>query len=84
MQDIIIRHKLQNQILVITNDNVDNNFTMHAKLLRLLRSRMFDDVNFNVRNIKRISCLAHVIQFALKELFDKIKINSKNNDFQTS
>ncbi len=81
MQNIICRHKLQHRILVITNDNVDNNFTMHVELLRSLRSRMFDDVNFNVQNIKRVSCFVHVIQFALKELLDKIRINSKNDDF---
>ncbi len=45
MQDIISRHKLQHRILVTTNDNVDNNLTMHVELLRLLRSRMFDDVS---------------------------------------
>jgi hypothetical protein len=84
MQDIITSHKLQYRILVITNDKVDNNFTMHAKLLRLLRSRMFDDVNFNVQDIKRISCLVHVMKFALKELLDKIRISSKNDDFQIS
>ncbi len=84
MQDIIFRHKLQHRILATTNDNVDNNLTMHVELLRLLRSRMFDDVNFNVQDIKRVSCLAHVIQLALKELLDKIRISSKNDDFQTN
>ncbi len=53
MQNIIIRHKLQNRILVITSDNVENNNTMHVELLRILRIEMFDDVNFNVRDIKR-------------------------------
>ncbi len=84
MQDIICRHKLQDCILVITNDNVDNNNTMHEKLLRMLRSRMFDDVEFNVKNIERVSCLAHVIQLTLRELLKKIRINSRNQDFQTS
>jgi hypothetical protein len=84
MQDIIFRHKLQHRILATTNDNVDNNLTMHVELLRLLRSRMFDDVNFNVQDIERVSCLAHVIQLALKELLDKIRISPKNDDFQTS
>ncbi len=35
-----------------------------------------------MQNIKRVSCLAHVIQFASKELLDKIRISSKNDDFQ--
>ncbi len=77
MQNIISRHKLEDRILVIMNDNVDNNNTMHEKLLRMLRTRTFDDVDFNVRNIKRVSCLAHLIQLTLRKLLEKIKINSK-------
>ena len=84
MQDIISRHKLQHRILVITNDNADNNFTMHVELLRLLRTRMFNDVEFNMQDIKRVSCLAHVIQLTLRELLEKIRINSKNESFQIS
>jgi hypothetical protein len=82
MQNIIIRHKLQDRILVITSDNVENNNTMHIELLRMLRIKMFDDINFNVRNIKKIFCFAHVIQLILRELFEKIKINSTNKTFQ--
>ncbi len=84
MQNIISRHKLQRRILAITSDNVDNNLTMHIELLRLLRTRMFDDVNFNVKDIERVSCFAHVIQLALQKLLEKIRINSKNESFQTS
>jgi hypothetical protein len=84
MQDIIIRHKLQDRILAITSDNVENNNTMHVELLRMLRIKMFDDINFNVRNIKRVFCLAHVIQLALRELLEKIRINSTNETFQIS
>jgi hypothetical protein len=50
----------------------------------VLRTRIFDEVYFNVQNIKRVSYLVYVIQFTLKELFDKLKINSKNEDFQTN
>jgi hypothetical protein len=84
MQNIIIRHKLQNRILVITNDNADNNLIMHIELFRLLRTRMFENIKFNVHDIKRASCLAYVIQLTLKELLDKIRINSKNESFRTS
>jgi hypothetical protein len=69
---------------VITNDNVENNLTMHEELMLLLRTRMFDNIDTNVRDSKRISCLAHVIQLTLKYLFDKIRINSKNENFRTS
>jgi hypothetical protein len=82
MQDIIIRHKLQDRIHTITSDNVENNNTMHVKLLRMLRIKMFDDVNFNVRDIKKIFCLAHVIQLILRELLEKIRISSTNETFQ--
>jgi hypothetical protein len=37
-----------------------------------------------VKNIERVSCLAHVIQLTLRELLKKIRINSRNQDFQTS
>ncbi len=68
MQNIIIRYKLQDRIFVITNDNVENNNTMHVELLRMLCIKIFDDVNFNVRNIKRVLCFTHVIQLILREL----------------
>ncbi len=84
MQDIISRHKLQDRILATTSDNADNNNTMHEKLLRMLRTRTFDNVHFNVRDIERVSCLAHVIQLTLRKLLGKIRINSRNEDFQTS
>jgi hypothetical protein len=84
MQKIIARHKLKDRIYVITNDNARNNLIMHKKLIRLLRIKLFDNVDTNVRDIKRIFCLAHVIQLALRELLDKIKINSTNENFRTN
>ncbi len=84
MQDIIARHKLKERIYVVTNDNVENNLTMHEELMLLLRTRMFNNIDTNVRDSERISCLAHVIQLVLKDLFDKIRINSKNENFRTS
>jgi hypothetical protein len=84
MQDIIARHKLKEQIYVITNDNVENNLTMHEELMLLLRTRMFDNIDTNVRDSERISCFTHVIQLILKDLLDKIKINSKNENFRRS
>ncbi len=82
VQDIIARHKLKERIYAIINDNARNNLIMHEELVRLLRTRLFDDVT--VRDIKRVSCLAHVIQLVLKNLLDKIRINSKNQNFRTS
>ncbi len=66
------------------NDNINNNFTIHIELLELLRIRMFNDVKLNVKKIKRVSYLAHVIQLTLRKLLDKIKINSKSISFRTS
>jgi hypothetical protein len=57
---------------------------MHEELMLLLRTKLFDNIETNVRDIEKISCLAHVIQLALKELLDKIRINPKNEDFETS
>ncbi len=84
MQDIITRHKLKERIYAITNDNVENNLTMHEELMLLFRTRMFDNIDTNVRDLKRVFCLAHVIQLTLKDLLDKIRINSKNENFRTS
>ncbi len=57
---------------------------MHTKLNRLLRtSRVFDDVEINVHDVKRVSYLAHVIQLILQELLDKIRIKS-DADFKTN
>ncbi len=64
MQDIIIRHKLQNRILVTKNDNVDNNFTMHAKLFRVtyknIRRGLFQCAKYKA---SIISCLCNTIYF---------------------
>jgi hypothetical protein len=57
---------------------------MHEELMLLLRTRLFDNIETNVRDIERISCFAHVIQLALNEFLDKIRINSKNENFETS
>ncbi len=84
VHDIIAQHKLKERIYVITNDNVDNNLIMHEELMLLLRTRLFDNIETNVRDIERISCFAHVIQLALNEFLDKIRINSKNENFETS
>jgi hypothetical protein len=61
MQDIITRHKLKERIYIITNENVKNNFTMHEELMLLLCTRMFNNIDTNVQNSKKISCFAHVI-----------------------
>jgi hypothetical protein len=84
VHDIIARHKLEGRIYAITNDNAGNNLTMHEELMLLLRTRLFDNIETNVRGIERVPCLAHVIQLALKELLGKIRINPKNEDFGTS
>jgi hypothetical protein len=56
---------------------------MHTKLNHLLRiNRIFVDIESNVRDVKRVSCLAHVIQLILQKLLKKIKIKS-NVDFKT-
>lgn len=61
---------------IITN-NANNNKTMHAKFLNMLR-----ELKFDVKCFEKIFCLIHVIQLTLKELFDVIHIESKNDNFQ--
>jgi hypothetical protein len=75
VQDVIVRHELKVRLYAITNDNVANNLIMHTKLNRLLRiNRVFDEVETNVHDVKRVSCLTHVIQLILQKLLSKIKI----------
>ncbi len=83
MQDIIVRHKLKERLNVVINDNVSNNLILHIELIKLLRTnRLFDEMNTNVQDLKRVSCFAYVIQLTLQELLDKIKIKS-NEKFKT-
>ncbi len=83
MQDIIVRHKLKKRLYVFTNNNVFNNLTLHIELIQLLRtSRLFEKINTNVRDVKRMFCLAHVIQLILQKLLNKIKIKF-NTNFKT-
>ncbi len=84
IQDIIIRHKLEKRLYIITNDNVFNNLTLHIKLIQLLRTnRLFEKVNTNVRDVKRVFYFTYVIQLILQKLFDKIKIKF-NTNFKTN
>ncbi len=83
MQDVIVRHELKERLYAITNDNVANNLTMHTELNRLLRTnRVFDEVETNVHDVERVSCLTHVIQLILQKLLSKIKIKL-SVDFKT-
>jgi hypothetical protein len=62
VQNVVIQHELKKRLYVVINDNAFNNLIMHTKLNRLLHtSRMFVDVETNVHEIKRVSCLVHVI-----------------------
>jgi hypothetical protein len=83
VQDVIVRHELKERLYAITNDNVANNLTMHTELNRLLRTnRVFDEVETNVHDVERVSCLTHVIQLILQKLLSKIKIKL-SVDFKT-
>jgi hypothetical protein len=84
VQNVVIRHELKERLYVVTNDNAFNNLIMHTELNRLLRTnRMFVDVETNAHEIKRVSCLEHVIQLILREFLNKIRIKS-NANFKTS
>jgi hypothetical protein len=61
MRNIIARHKLKERIYAIINDNARNNFIMHEELVRLLRTRLFNDVI--VRDINILSRARHSINF---------------------
>ncbi len=84
MQDVVVRHELKERLYVVTNDNAFKNLIMHTELNHLLRiNRIFVDVKSNVRDVERVSCLAHVIQLILQKFLEKIKIKS-NANFKTS
>jgi hypothetical protein len=84
VQDVVVRHELKERLYVVTNDNAFKNLIMHTELNHLLRiNRIFVDVKSNVRDVERVSCLAHVIQLILQKFLEKIKIKS-NANFKTS
>jgi hypothetical protein len=83
VQDVVVRHELKKRLYVVTNDNAFNNLIMHTKLNYLLRiNQIVVDVESNVRDVERVSCLAHVIQLILQKFLEKIKIKS-NANFKT-
>jgi hypothetical protein len=84
VQNVVIRHELKKRLYAVTNNNAFNNLIMHTELNHLLRiNRIFVDVESNVRDVKRVSCLAHVIQLILQKFLKKIRIKS-NANFKTS
>jgi hypothetical protein len=83
VQNVVVRHELKECLYVVTNDNAFNNLIIHTKLNHLLRiNRIFVDVESNVRDVKRVFYLAHVIQLILQKFLKKIKIKS-NTNFKT-
>jgi hypothetical protein len=80
VQDVVVQHELKKRLYVVKYDNVFNNLIMYTKLNHLLRiNRIFVDVESNVRDVKRVSCFAHVIQLILQKFLKKIKIKSNAN-----
>jgi hypothetical protein len=85
LNNVMIRHSLEDRILAIITNSASNNQTMLKELLRMIRdNRVYANLHTDVHDIQRVPCLAHVIQLAVKKLLDRIRINLKNVEFQRS
>ncbi len=50
LHDILKQHNIKNRIYAITSNNADNNLTMHAELVRIMRSSLFENVETRVKD----------------------------------
>ena len=96
LNHVLIKYKIQNQILVIIINNADNNIIIHKFLIKLLQARntelevyqkdsdkndIDEELDIN-ENYVLVSCLAHAIQLRLKELLKHIKANPNNKELK--
>ena len=68
---ILQEHDVQDRVMTIIIDNVSNNDVMMMILDKALQT-------FSV--ISHLSCLAHVIQLAVKQLLKTLVLSSENKD----
>jgi hypothetical protein len=73
--NILKKYKLKNRLLAIIIDNASNNEKMRKKMKKILKEF---DIEWNHEK-NHVFCIAHVIQFAVNELLESMKISAVND-----
>jgi hypothetical protein len=73
--NILKKYKLKNRLLAIIIDNASNNEKMRKEMKKILRKI---DIEWDHEK-NHVFCIAHVIQFAVNELLESMKIFAVND-----
>jgi hypothetical protein len=73
--NILKKYNLKNRLLAIIIDNASNNEKMRKEMKKILRNI---DIEWNHEK-NHVFCIAHVIQFAINELLESMKISAIND-----
>jgi hypothetical protein len=73
--NILKKYNLKNRLLAIIIDNASNNEKMKKKMKKILRNI---DIKWNHKK-NHVFCIAHVIQLAINELLESMKISAVND-----
>ncbi len=73
--NILKKYKLKNRLLAIIIDNASNNEKMRKKMKKILKKI---DIEWDHEK-NHVFCIAHVIQLAVNELLESMKISAVND-----
>ncbi len=73
--NILKKYKLKNRLLAVIIDNASNNEKMRKEMKKILKEL---DIEWDHEK-NHVSCIAHVIQFAVNELLESMKIFAVND-----
>ena len=80
LSQVIRRFELENRVYAIVFDNINNMKILFEHIIKIYKSKHRNIKLISIElNTEHISCLAHIIQLALKSLMRNIKINSINS-----
>ncbi len=73
--NILKKYNLENRLLAVITDNASNNEKMRKEMKKILR-----DIDIEWDHEKNhVFCIAHVIQFAINELLESMKVSAVND-----
>ncbi len=73
--NILKKYKLENRLLAIIIDNASNNEKMKKEMKKILKEL---DIEWDHEK-NHVSCIAHVIQLAVNELLESMKVSAVND-----
>ena len=80
--NVISYYKIEKYVHAVTADNASNNKTLITGLNKFVKSAP-GDTNFITDKIEKVSCLAYIVQLALKDLLGSIRIKPTNDQLKT-